>query len=100
MSLSANLDEAKTCQISESTEKEVLLMQNREISTQISYLKQYAPKFGIKKEIEFVEKTFAEYEMIVSDHIDDVSYLSKSKKELTRPIKLISTKLYDVMLKL
>lgn len=100
MSLSANLDEAKTCQISDTTEKEVLLMQNREISTQISYLKQYASKFGIKKEIDFVEKTFAEYESIVSDHIDDIPYLSKSKKELARPIKLISTKLYDVMLKL
>ena len=98
--LSSILDESKTCQINESEDKEILLMQNRQISTQISYLKQHAQKFGIKKEVEFVSERFKEYESFIGDHIDDMSYLSKSRTELSRPIKLISTKLYDIMLKL
>lgn len=100
MALSTNLDESKTCQISDRTDSKVLLMQNREISTQIAYIKQYATKFGIKKEIEFIEEKFNEYKTLISDHIDDIHYLSKSQTELSRPIKLISTKLYDIMLKL
>ena len=78
----------------------VVLMQNRQINQQIALLKQYAKQFGFDKEIQFISDEFNQYEKIISDHITDLDYLSKSRNELSRPIKLIREKLYEVLMKI
>ena len=96
-----NIDESRTCNISTSDgTNQILLMQNRQINQQIALLKQYAKQFGFDKEIQFVSDEFNQYEKIISDHITDLDYLSKSRNELSRPIKLIREKLYEVLMKI
>lgn len=61
-------------------------MQNRQISQRIKLIKQYARKFGIADELEFIDNKFKEYDEIISEHIADTSYLSQSYTILARPI--------------
>lgn len=95
-----NISEEKTCRISQKDKTEDILMRNRQIKQNISLVNQYAQKFGIKKEMDFIEKEFAEYEETVSEHISDLSYLEQSYTVLARPIKLIQARIYQAMLKL
>ena len=96
-----NIDESKTCIINQdSTKKETLLMQNRQIQQQISLLANHAKRFGIDGDMQFIKEKFSEYEEIISEHIDDIEYLSHSQTQLSRPIKLIRERLYKAILNL
>ena len=94
------LDESKTCVVIPENGKEPLLMQKRQISVYISLLKNHAKKFGIEKDVAFVAKRFKEYETLLGDHIDNLEYLAQSQKELAKPIKGMTVKLYEIMLKI
>ena len=99
--LITNIDESKTCNIStaEGT-NQLILMQNRQMRQQINLLNQYAQKFGFEKDLQLIAKEFDEYEQFISDHISDLEYLSKSRNELSRPIKLMREQLYSIIMKL
>ncbi len=99
--LITNIDESKTCNIStaEGT-NQLILMQNRQMRQQINLLNQYAKKFGFEKDLQLIAKEFDEYEQFISDHISDLEYLSKSRNELSRPIKLMREQLYSIIMKL
>ena len=75
-------------------------MQNRQMRQQINLLNQYAQKFGFEKDLQLIAKEFDEYEQFISDHISDLEYLSKSRNELSRPIKLMREQLYSIIMKL
>lgn len=94
-----DISEYKTCNFSTNTKREDILMQNRQIRQRINLLDKYAQKFGIKKEWDFIISKFNEYENIMSDNISDISYLSKLSVKLSRPIKLMREKIYEVILK-
>lgn len=57
-------------------------MLKKRISNQISILMIYNKKVSIKKYISYIDSEFNKYTGLVSDHINDLDYLSKSKKEL------------------
>lgn len=57
-------------------------MLKKKISNQISLLKIYNKKICINDYISYIEKEFIKYTNLVSDHIADLDYLSKSQKEL------------------
>ena len=94
-----DISEYKICNFSANTKREYILMQNRQIRQRINLLDKYAQKFGIKKEWDFIISKFNEYESIMSDNISDISYLSKLSVKLSRPIKLMREKIYEVILK-
>ncbi|MBP3650052.1 MAG: hypothetical protein IKK08_10445 [Clostridia bacterium] len=94
------INESETCRIHPTTESENLLMRNRQIHNQLGSLSSCADKFGIKNDIEFLEKMFNEYEEIIGEHIRDIDYLSKSESTLSRPINNMRDKIYAIMLKL
>ena len=98
--LTESIDESKTCQITEQTPKETLLMHNREISNLLSILEKTANQCGISNDVDFLKKQFEEYESLIGNHIDDMQYLARSHLELQRPIKNMCTKVYEIMLKL
>lgn len=75
-------------------------MRNRQIQNQLGILKSCASRFGIVKDIEFLTEKYTEYEKVVSEHINDMEYLSKSETTLSRPLKLMNDRIYAVMLKL
>lgn len=100
MELQDEISEDKTCKFSESSKVNEIHMNNRLIGQRIALLKEYAGRFGIKKDVDFLADKFKEYEEFISNHINDMSYLSKSYDELARPIKLMSNRIYIAVLKL
>lgn len=94
------ISEDKTCKFSVNDDGAQILMQKRQINQQLTLLEEYANKFGVKKDVEFLRQKFDEYDQFVSDHINDLQYLSKSCNELSRPIKLMNSRTYKAMLKL
>mgnify|MGYP000852121859 CR=1 FL=1 len=95
-----SISEYKTCQFSQNAKQEDILMQNRQIKQRIGLISQYAQKFGIKQELEFIDAKFKEYEETVSEHITDPSYLAQSYTVLARPIKLMQERIYQAILKI
>ena len=93
-------NESDLCRIHPNTDSESLLMRNRQIQNQLGILKSCAGKFGIAKDIEFLQEQFSEYSKVIGEHIHDIDYLSKSETVLARPIKNMSNRIYDLMLKL
>ena len=72
----------------------------RIVSNRILILDKHAHKFNIAEETTFILQKFHEYEDFIGNHITDLDYLEKSKKELRRPLDLIDSKLSEMMLKL
>lgn len=75
-----------------------IMMRKRDFSNKINILDKHKSDFGIKNDIDFVVNRFQEYEDLISNHINDLQYLSNSSKELQRPLSLIENKLYDIAL--
>ena len=69
-------------------------------SNSFDKIDKYSKKFHLEDEIIYIKDKFSEYETLLSDHISDFTYLSKSSKELKRPLELITEKLYEMMLKI
>ncbi len=82
------------------TTSRTITVKKRTLSNYITLVDSHSKKFGLKKEASFIKEKFKEYDDLIGNHITDISYLSKSKEELQRPLDLISNKLYEMMLKL
>lgn len=80
--------------------KRIVAMRNRQIQNQLGILDSCANRFGFVKDIKFLQEQFSEYEKVVSEHIHDIDYLSKSETTLSRPIKNMGNRIYALMLKL
>lgn len=72
----------------------------RSLNNYICLIEKYSKKFNLENEAAFIENKFSEYEIFIADHLSDINYLSKSRKELKRPLDLINGKLYEMMLKI
>lgn len=94
------IDESDLCRIHPNADPENLLMRNRQIQNQLGILDSCANRFGFVKDIKFLQEQFSEYEKVVSEHIHDIDYLSKSETTLSRPIKNMGNRIYALMLKL
>ena len=86
--------------ISMPDEKDSILMRNRSLNNYICILEEHKEEFRIAEDVQFIRDRYDEYRRIIDNHINDVSYLSKSAKELSRPIELMNSKLYELMLKI
>lgn len=86
--------------INESITQESLTMRTRDLNNQLGILKKYGCEFGLDDDISFIEEKTKEYEQIIGDHITDLPHLRKSALELQRPLNLIETRLFDMILKL
>lgn len=72
----------------------------RTLSNYLGLVNSNSKKFGLEKEAKFIFDKFKEYDDLIGNHITDIEYLEKSKEELQRPLNLINSKLYEMMLKL
>jgi hypothetical protein len=91
---------AESYSINEGTEQEIVLMRLRGTNAKLTSAQKCAGKLGISKDMNFICDKFREYETFVSDHISDMGYLSKSTKELQRPLNLIYDRIYEMLIKL
>lgn len=73
---------------------------NRRINNYIDIIKQYAKDLGFKDDVEYIETQFAEYKTIVSEHIEDLTYLSKSETQFRRFSENIDSKCDKIILSL
>ena len=80
--------------------REEILMRNRDISNKVQILTDIQTVFGIEEDMKFIQEKITEYLSLVGDHSMDLDYLIKSKKELQRPLMLISTKLVSMSINL
>lgn len=94
------ITESKEVYRFEGQSKDKILMRNRDINNKITILETVAPNYISQEDITFIRKKFDEYSELVGDHIGDILYLSKSDKELKRPIELINNKITQISLKL
>lgn len=78
-----------------------ITMNNRDIENKINILKQYAKDFKtIKEDVEYISNEFFEYKTFVSEHLNDLKYLSESKPTLTRHMQNINSKCEAVIFSL
>ncbi len=80
--------------------REEILMRNRDISNKVQILTNLQTVFGIEEDMKFIQEKTTEYLSLVGDHSTDLDYLIKSKKELQRPLMLISTRLVSMSINL
>lgn len=65
---------------------------NRSLSNNIDMLKRYGELLGFKDGAEYIAKEFKDYREFVSEHIEDVEYLSKSETTLKKYAENIDAK--------
>ena len=86
--------------ITTDTDSNTLTMRKRQLNNYVSLLNNHADAFGISKEAAFISEKVDEYSSIIGNHIDDLSFLSQSTKDLRRPLELIDTKVYETIFNL
>ena len=82
------------------TDTKEITTRKRTLSNYLRLVDAHSGRFGLEKEVNFIFDKFKEYEDLIGNHLTDISYLEKSKEELQRPLDLINSKLYEMMLKL
>lgn len=99
-SIRATIEVQEAYRILENTTDTELTMRNRNLNNYVDILARYADRFNVKDEVGFVKEHIKEYTDMVGEHLSDKEYLSKSERELRRPLDLVSSKIYDIMMKL
>lgn len=73
---------------------------NRRISNYIDIIKQYGKDLGFADDVEYIENQFTDYKTIVSENIEDLSYLNKSETQFRRFSENIDSKCDKIILSL
>lgn len=100
MDLKTSLSDNKYYIITGETDKDSLLDSIRVLANNVDYLSNVNSKFINQNDVTYIKDIFEEYRNLIGDHITDLSYLSKSKKELERKINLIDSKLTNMRLEI
>lgn len=87
-----SVSEESFIKITTDTDTKLITMNNRKLSNKISVLIQYSNKLNFKQDAKYIEEKFKEYQEFVSNHINDLEYLSKSSAELIKYANLIESK--------
>lgn len=77
-----------------------ILVQITVLSNKVDCLEKTMHPLYIEDEVMYIKNALNEYETLIGDHVNDVSYLSKSCKELGNKINLIDSKCDYIILKL
>ena len=72
----------------------------RKLSNCIVVLKDYSKIFGFEKELEYIEGEIKEYNDLVSEHPDDLDYLSKSEGQFKKRAENIDSKCDQIIVML
>lgn len=94
------ITDSRMCEISSRQDIDFVLINIRTISNKITCLKDFSESLNYAQEINQMESLFSEYEDFVSDHVEDVEYLTKSKKQLSNKIALIDNKCDMILIKI
>lgn len=84
----------------EETIRKRTTLTNRRINNYINIIKQYGKDLGFKEDIQYIEEQFTEYRTIVSEHIEDLSYLNKSETQFRRFSENIDSKCDEIIISL
>ena len=91
-----------TFQVSDKPEavQKRITMTTRKLKNSINVLNEYSKKIEIKDEVHYIEEQVKGYDNLVSVHITDLDYLSKSEIDLRRYAENINSKCEYLILKL
>lgn len=78
-----------------------ITINNRTINNLISVVeKNYSKRLHIEDEIKYIKDSFEEYNVFVSEHINNLKYLSNSETTLRRLSNNIDNKCYELIAKM
>ena len=86
--------------ISVNSKPATLTLRNRTLNNYLDTLSNYGELFGISEQVCFLQEKLSEYTDCIGNHIDDIDFLSKAELDLQRPLALINSKAYEIMLNL
>jgi len=84
------------------SEKDVqcIRIAQRSIHNRIEGLKAMSNKLGVEEEVCYIDDQFRQYWDFISDHINDIDYLSKSQSQLLNYVANVQNKLEEAIRKL
>ena len=69
----------------------------RKLSNCICALEEYSKKLSIKNEVRYIKNEYKNYKELISDHLYDFEYLSKSEVNLKRYAENIDSKCVEII---
>lgn len=72
--------------------KKQIMINNRSLSNAIGLLQKYAKELRFVEDANYIESQFKEYRSFVSEHIEDIDYLSKSETTMRKYSENIDNK--------
>ena len=73
-----------------------VLLMHRSISNWIRLLDSIKEKLKFETEVNYISENYKNYKEFIGNHINDIDYLAKSRKELENYILLIDNKLDEI----
>lgn len=80
--------------------KKMITTNNRKISNCVGILKKYSEKLNFQNEVTYIEEQVKEYKGLISEHIEDLDYLSKSESSFRKYSENIDSKCDAIILSL
>lgn len=80
--------------------KKKIMANNRKISNCINVMQQYSKTLGFEDDVKYIENEFKEYKEMVSEHIEDLDYLSKTESRFRKFSENIDSKCDVIILSL
>lgn len=61
--------------------------------------REYGKQLGFQDDVKYIDEQFTEYKSFVSDHLNDLDYLSKSETQLRKYSENIDSKCDQIIVK-
>ena len=90
------INDSNSYKITNQTDKDKVLMIQRQFKNKLLILKKNQEILQIKKEMDYIENKYNEYCEFIGDHIDDFKYLEKSEKDMMKRLNLIDNKFDEI----
>lgn len=65
----------------------------------MNVLKEYGKQLGFQDDVKYIEEQFSEYKSLISEHLNDFDYLSKSETHLRKLSENIDSKCDQIIVK-
>lgn len=90
------LNSGQAYNITSSEDIAYVLLMHRSISNWLRLLEKLKDKLKFKNELAYINENFRSYKEFIGNHVSDLDYLSKSRKELENYILLMDNKLDEI----
>ena len=72
----------------------------RKLANCLNVLVEYGKQLGFQDDVKYIDEEFSRYKTFVSEHLNDLEYLSKSETHLRKYLENIDSKCDQIVVKL